>query len=61
MKKSNQTNRDLIALIKELLEEGDFFSSCIEATHGELNFMEWRDRAAKIIEKSELVDEDITD
>ena len=61
MQKSNQINRELIALIEELLEEGDFYSSCIESTYGELNFMEWRDRAAKIIEKSEQVDEDITD
>lgn len=61
MKNSNQTNRDLIALIKELLEEGDFYSSCIESTYGELNFIEWRDRAEKIIEKSEQVGEDFTD
>ncbi|WP_159182715.1 DUF244 domain-containing protein [Citrobacter freundii] len=61
MKKLNKTNHEMMALIEELLEEGDFYSSAIEATHGKLNFMEWRDRAEKIIKKSKQVDEDITD
>lgn len=51
-----QTEEQLIALLDELLEKGDFFHSAIEGNDMMFDFEEWKTRAVKLVSDAKLKD-----
>lgn len=47
-----QVEKQLIALLDELLENGDFYASAIESKSYEFDFEEWKVRAVKLLNEA---------
>ncbi|WP_158782491.1 hypothetical protein [Pantoea sp. BAV 3049] len=50
----NKDGNQLIPLVEELLENGDFFISAIESSDHNFNFEEWKERLLSALEKEKL-------
>ncbi|TDN51021.1 hypothetical protein EC843_10430 [Buttiauxella sp. JUb87] len=49
---SKKFNDEFIALLDELIENGDFFTSAIESNNYEFDCEEWKARALKLLNEA---------
>lgn len=49
---NEKTSNQLIALLDELLDKGDFFHSAIESNDMMFDFEEWKSRAVKLLNEA---------
>lgn len=49
---NQELGAELIALLDELLEKGDFFHSAIESNDMMFDFEAWKERAVKVLEEA---------